>query len=217
MTLPLGQAILVGYCGGAIIGSLSTGLIALAVRQLRGGATACDHRAGDDDPACAYARSEVARLLDDPAATADDWRQLAGRCRRMHLALTARHDHTAPSASTGSPAGIGAVLADSVNDAPPAADAPAAQVDGDGGTTHERTGRCDHIHCRAHDADEPGWGYLRCGSCRHLFRTARQMRRAYRRAYWQASGDLGLLRRLWDVWTVRANRVEFCPLCAHDF
>lgn len=85
-------------------------------------------------------------------------------------------------------------------------------------TVHEATDACIADHCHWHDVDEPGSGYILCGECGHLYRTARELRRAYRRAV--------MTRRRFGVswWfcllhavTVRAGRVSFCQHCIHDF
>jgi len=100
-------------------------------------------------------------------------------------------------------------------------------------TTHEPTAACHAWHCHSCGVDEPGQGYIVCMECGHLYRTARDLRRAYRRGEW------GLLRssrsqppipwvfsnefypsKLWVLWhmiTVRAKNINFCQECSHDF
>lgn len=65
------------------------------------------------------------------------------------------------------------------------------------------------------------WQY--CLECEHEYPSARSIRKAYRRGYWQATGiktgwpRTSWLRRLWHVLTIRAKRIYFCQECAHDF
>lgn len=81
------------------------------------------------------------------------------------------------------------------------------------------------MHCHWHNVDEPGPGYIGCGECGHLYRTAGQLRRAYRRVIWQMwryDAQPGarlpwLWRTLWRAATVRARRISFCQECIHDF
>jgi hypothetical protein len=46
---------------------------------------------------------------------------------------------------------------------------------------HDVSEQCKSMHCECHHVDEPEPGYLACGECLHLYRTARALRRAYRR------------------------------------
>lgn len=82
---------------------------------------------------------------------------------------------------------------------------------------HEPTDACT-AHCYSHNVDEPGDGYIRCFECGHLYRTAGELRRAYRREVMHVP-SLGIPR--WRVLvkaaTVRASRVFFCQECIHDF
>ncbi len=95
-------------------------------------------------------------------------------------------------------------------------------------TAHEPTDECAGQHCAWHNVDEPlgETDYLVCGECWHLYRTARDLRREYRRMMrgdwqheWLLFKDLrtSAWRRMWRYLTVRADRIHFCPLCAHDF
>lgn len=93
---------------------------------------------------------------------------------------------------------------------------------------HEPTDDCWDWHCVIHDVDEVGDGYLRCGECGHLYLTRRELRKAYRRMIWGINGGLRkplgqkgwskpLWVRLWDMATVRADKVYWCMECAHNF
>lgn len=100
---------------------------------------------------------------------------------------------------------------------------------------HDPTDECADIHCYSHHVDEPGdSAYIVCGECFHAYRTARELRRAYRRGYWQATSrpptGLGgglfgrndewgpsLWVRVWRVLTIRAKNISFCQECIHDF
>jgi hypothetical protein len=83
---------------------------------------------------------------------------------------------------------------------------------------HPPTDACLPDHCHWHDEDEPGGGYVLCGECGHLYRTARDLRRAYRREVLSGSGfGIPLWRRFWAALTVRADQITFCQECIHDF
>lgn len=93
---------------------------------------------------------------------------------------------------------------------------------------HEPSDVCGSIHCFIHNVDEPGPGYLSCGECFHLYRTAGDLRRAHRRVMWGTMrGSLRLFmgdawrpswwRFVWHLLTVRADKIYSCPECAHDF
>jgi hypothetical protein len=83
---------------------------------------------------------------------------------------------------------------------------------------HEPTDACQADHCWWHNVDEPGTGYITCPECGHLYRTARELRRAYRRQLrngrrWGIPRWRILLRAL----TIRAKKISFCQECIHDF
>lgn len=83
---------------------------------------------------------------------------------------------------------------------------------------HEPTDTCLPDHCYWHDVDEPGAGYITCGECGHLYRTARELRRAYRRQVLGGrSWGVPLSWRLWKALTARARSIYFCQMCIHDF
>lgn len=87
---------------------------------------------------------------------------------------------------------------------------------------HEFSTDCWEVHCVMHGLDEVGSGYRRCGECGHLYDSARELRRLYRRGYWEAlhSGWVAKpfnVKRLWHLVTIRASRIAFCQLCMHDF
>lgn len=69
-------------------------------------------------------------------------------------------------------------------------------------------------HCAWHNIDEPG-GWRNCGECGHAYPTAGALRRTYRRMVWQVFAGEPLW-RIWRCLTVRASRIDYCPLCAHD-
>jgi hypothetical protein len=77
-------------------------------------------------------------------------------------------------------------------------------------------------HCWWHEVDEVGDGYIRCFECGHLYLTARDLRREYRKGYWEVLRSGSVPRpftpvRLWHVLTIRAKKIHFCQLCIHDF
>lgn len=83
---------------------------------------------------------------------------------------------------------------------------------------HEPTDACIDVHCHWHNVDELGTGYITCGECGHLYRTARDLRRAYRREVLSRPGfGISLRWRLWRAMTIRARRIYFCQECIHDF
>ncbi len=83
----------------------------------------------------------------------------------------------------------------------------------------------DRVHCYEHHEDEPvGGAYIVCGECFHVWRTAGELRREYRRQFWRTTshGWFGtdrpsLVSRVWRVLTVRAKDIYFCQHCIHDF
>lgn len=93
---------------------------------------------------------------------------------------------------------------------------------------HEPSEVCGAIHCYIHNVDEPGPGYLGCGECFHLYRTRRDLRRAYRAMIWQTTkrSDLRLFigdawrwswwRFVWHMITLRVGKIYYCPECSHD-
>lgn len=86
---------------------------------------------------------------------------------------------------------------------------------------HEPTENCMSVHCHIHHVDEPDEGaYIFCFECGHVYRTARDLRRAYRREYRRTTvrwGKEPLWRRVWTLMTVRAKRIDFCQECTHSF
>lgn len=85
-------------------------------------------------------------------------------------------------------------------------------------TQHEPTDACLGIHCHWHGVDEPGTGYIGCPECGHLYRTAGELRRAYRRQVLSMPRyDVPRWRIRWAALTVRASRIGFCQECIHDF
>lgn len=83
---------------------------------------------------------------------------------------------------------------------------------------HEPTDACADVHCYSCHLDESGAGYIVCLECGHIYRTARDLRRAYRREVLRRPG-FGAPRwwRIWRALTVRASRITFCQECIHDF
>jgi len=96
---------------------------------------------------------------------------------------------------------------------------------------HEPTRSCADMHCYSCMVDEPGTGYIVCGECGHVFRTARELRRLHRRGLWKAHRSIDgviagvpvdmpavpLWRVAWRLAMVRAKNIYFCPHCIHDF
>jgi hypothetical protein len=84
-------------------------------------------------------------------------------------------------------------------------------------TEHEPSDACVG-HCYCHNVDEPGTGYIRCLECGHLYRTARDLRRAYRRAS-LAMPAYGVpwRRIIARAILIRARNINFCLECIHDF
>lgn len=95
-------------------------------------------------------------------------------------------------------------------------------------------------HCWAHNVDEyvgTGPVYQACIECGHLYRSKRELRRAYLRVHWQfftaAWRDrhmresyptelrdpplAELAHWVWRALTVRASKIYFCQHCIHDF
>ena len=84
---------------------------------------------------------------------------------------------------------------------------------------HQITDECASVHCFFHDVDEdPTGAHIVRFECGHVYRTAGQLRRDFRREYWRATGrwskPLGeagfgpsLPRRLWQLLTVRAEGI----------
>jgi hypothetical protein len=94
---------------------------------------------------------------------------------------------------------------------------------------HQITDDCADAHCFFHDVDEdPIGAHIVCFECGHVYRTAGQLRRDYRRGYWDTTGrgaklfgekgfGPSLAARLWRMLTVRAKDIFFCQECTHDF
>lgn len=86
---------------------------------------------------------------------------------------------------------------------------------------HEPAEACDGTHCHWHHVDEPAIEpfYIWCGECGHVYRSARELRREYRRQFWGISRRFGdpLWLRLWRVLSIRASKIYFCQFCIHDF
>ena len=107
----------------------------------------------------------------------------------------------------------------------------------DSENVHVPTSECVDLHCFWHDVDEMPQprGHRRCFECKHLFRTAGELRRTFRRKIicedrrlWQLPwiGDwwskLSVLPPpwWWAAWrcvTLRVRDIYFCPWCVHDF
>lgn len=86
------------------------------------------------------------------------------------------------------------------------------------GGPHQPTAQCEDVHCYSHHVDEPtDKVYIACGECYHVYRTAGELRRAYRRASWQISKTEPLLKRLRRILTIRVRDIYFCQHCIHDF
>lgn len=79
---------------------------------------------------------------------------------------------------------------------------------------------CDG-HCYSCHVDEPigrRSPYIICLECGHVYRTARALRRAYRRQSLTIPRyDVPWWRITWRAWTIRARDINFCQECIHDF
>lgn len=81
----------------------------------------------------------------------------------------------------------------------------------------------EQMPCYVHGVIEPAKdAWLVCFECGHVYSSARDLRRDYRREYWKvAKGDrierIPLLQRVWRVLTVRTSEIFFCQHCIHDF
>jgi len=86
---------------------------------------------------------------------------------------------------------------------------------------HNPTVECARVHCNFHHVDEPARSpYRVCFECGHVYPTSRDLRRIYRRKFWQMSRGMPWRRQLWRlrrVMTVRASQISFCQYCIHDF
>lgn len=103
---------------------------------------------------------------------------------------------------------------------------------------------CDPDHCYSCGVDEPmgGSDYRICPECFHVYRTARALRRAYRRGAWECVKTSWAHRHedpegnWWEMggspygspvseflwWVrrglfIRASKIHFCQHCSHDF
>jgi len=93
--------------------------------------------------------------------------------------------------------------------------------------THQPTDACHDVHCYSCHVDEIGTGFIVCGECGHLYRTAGDLRRAYRRRFrevhkrWQEfdiiTARLPGYRAWWRILTIRVKNIHFCQHCIHDF
>lgn len=89
-------------------------------------------------------------------------------------------------------------------------------------TPHEPTEACLHVHCHSHHVDEPSYpAYIACAECGHVYRSAAELRRAYRRL-WDPLGRRRWRARLSDLWgwlrsrVARARDIDICLECLHD-
>lgn len=94
---------------------------------------------------------------------------------------------------------------------------------------HDVSDACRDVHCYSCAVDEPYGGYITCPECFHTYRTARELRRAFRREYVRVNrtpmplpdfvDDPGPRwgRTVWRLLTVRARDINFCQHCTHDF
>lgn len=71
-----------------------------------------------------------------------------------------------------------------------------------------------HIHFRAEEDDG---AYQVCIECGHVFPTARDLRRDFRKMVWQYAKVTPLWSMLWLLISVRASKLASCPHCTHDF
>jgi predicted RNA-binding Zn-ribbon protein involved in translation (DUF1610 family) len=91
---------------------------------------------------------------------------------------------------------------------------------------HDPSDLCQGDHCYSCGVDESAAGaHVVCGECGHVYRTARSIRRAYRRT--RLEGDrptqlrsdewhVGWVALIWHLLTVRASDLYYCQECGHD-
>jgi len=95
------------------------------------------------------------------------------------------------------------------------------------GQRHDPTSQCHSIHCYSCHLDHVGTAWRWCLECGHAYHTKRGLRRAYHRATWAAlSRQQPWLRgnnfhpsiaaEVWRAATIRADQINYCPLCLHD-
>lgn len=88
-------------------------------------------------------------------------------------------------------------------------------------TPHDGTQDCRDVHCWSCGVDESSDGaYQVCIECGHVYRTARSLRKEYRRVTWgyrNLEPRIPRWRILWTMVTVRASSITFCQHCVHDF
>lgn len=82
---------------------------------------------------------------------------------------------------------------------------------------HDPINACRDVHCHSCNVDEPGYGFIRCAECGHLYRTAGELRRAYRTRLAGPALGVPRWRRLWRALSIRASDISFCQECIHDF
>jgi hypothetical protein len=93
---------------------------------------------------------------------------------------------------------------------------------------HDVTKECVASHCHIHHVDEPGVNAYRvCFECGHVYQTASDLRRAYRKAIRDMKPKPG--KWISDEWgwgwlafwrrflTVQARNITFCQECIHDW
>jgi len=78
-------------------------------------------------------------------------------------------------------------------------------------TPHEPSPECADVHCWWHNVDEPDGGYRACLECRHVYRTAEDLREAWREEV-TAAALPGTV-----VVVPVADEIFACPLCCHDW
>jgi hypothetical protein len=99
---------------------------------------------------------------------------------------------------------------------------------------HDPDDGCEGYHCYSCGVDERGDAWEWCLECGHGYRTAKDLVRAYRREMWKLikRGALpphrqrlfrgnefepSLVESLWRLLTIRAEKINFCQECHHDF
>jgi hypothetical protein len=85
---------------------------------------------------------------------------------------------------------------------------------------HDPSEACEETHCYSHNVDESGYGYRRCFECWHLYRTERALLWSWRWQMWLSARTYeGWIKSAHGLLTQykKAEQINFCAHCAHDF
>lgn len=75
-------------------------------------------------------------------------------------------------------------------------------------------------HNRYETVPEEAYWFIVCPDCGHLYRNAKELRRAYRRRAFTSGWDdpwWRVLANNWRAMTLRVSRINACPECSHEF